>query len=115
MNRYPWRREWSMRLAIGIALVALAPMHAQAQTAGTPMEQDGDAVPSDADLANTNCTGGEERFLLEWDGDSNEVWYDLLAFSRPNQFLARVGYPFARRLQKRFVAESKLEIGRAHV
>jgi uncharacterized protein (UPF0548 family) len=60
-----------------------------------------------------HAESGEERFLLEWDGDSNEVWYDLLAFSRPNQFLARVGYPFARRLQKRFVAESKLAMVRA--
>jgi uncharacterized protein (UPF0548 family) len=60
-----------------------------------------------------HAESGEERFLLEWDGDSNEVWYDLLAFSRPNQFLARVGYPFARRLQKRFAAESKLAMVRA--
>jgi hypothetical protein len=63
MNRYSGKREWSMRLAIGLAFAALAPMHAQAQTVGTSNEQDGDAVPSDADLANTSCTAGEERFL----------------------------------------------------
>lgn len=50
---------------------------------------------------------GEERFLVEWDRDSDEVWYDILAFSRPNQFLTRMGYPFARQLQKKFAAESK--------
>ena len=63
MNTHPWTRVWPMQLAISLALAALAPMQAAAQTANTPMEQDGDAVPSDADLANTSCTSGEERFL----------------------------------------------------
>ena len=34
---------------------------------------------------------------MEWHHDDDSVWYDLLAFSRPNQFLTRVGYPFTRR------------------
>ena len=50
---------------------------------------------------------GEERFTVEWDRESDEVWYDILAFSRPNQLLARMGYPLARRLQKKFAAGSK--------
>ena len=50
---------------------------------------------------------GEERFTVEWHSHDDSVWYDLLAFSRPNQFLARIGYPVARRLQKRFAADSK--------
>jgi uncharacterized protein (UPF0548 family) len=54
-----------------------------------------------------HAESGEERFLLEWDHDSDEVWYDLLAFSRPNQFLARIGYPLARQLQKKFASGSK--------
>ncbi len=53
-----------------------------------------------------HAESGEERFLLEWDQDEGSVWYDILAFSRPNHFLARVGYPFVRRLQKRFARES---------
>ncbi len=56
---------------------------------------------------------GEERFLLEHDRHTDEVWYDLLAFSQPNQVLARIGYPFARRLQKRFAADSKAAMQRA--
>jgi uncharacterized protein (UPF0548 family) len=44
---------------------------------------------------------GEERFLIEMDGDGG-VWYDILAFSRPNHVLARIGYPYVRRVQKRF-------------
>lgn len=49
---------------------------------------------------------GEERFLIEWDPADNSVWYEILAFSRPNHFLARLGYPFVRRLQKQFGKES---------
>jgi uncharacterized protein (UPF0548 family) len=49
---------------------------------------------------------GEERFLIEWDQADNSVWYDILAFSRPNHFLARLGYPMVRRTQKRFGRES---------
>jgi uncharacterized protein (UPF0548 family) len=54
-----------------------------------------------------HAESGEERFTVEWNRESDEVWYDILAFSRPNQFLARIGYPAARRLQKRFAADSK--------
>ena len=43
---------------------------------------------------------GEERFLVEWDRADDSVWYDILAFSRPRHFLARLGYPWVRRTQK---------------
>lgn len=49
---------------------------------------------------------GEERFLIEQDSPGGAVWYDILAFSRPNQNLARLGYPYMRRVQKRFGKES---------
>ena len=49
---------------------------------------------------------GEERFLIEWDHADNSVWYDILAFSRPNHFLTWLGYPIVRRTQKRFGRES---------
>jgi uncharacterized protein (UPF0548 family) len=49
---------------------------------------------------------GEERFLIEWDQADNSVWYDILAFSRPNHFLSWLGYPMVRRAQKRFGRES---------
>ena len=49
---------------------------------------------------------GEERFSVEWNLDDDSVWYDILAFSRPHQWLARVGYPFIRGLQKRFARDS---------
>ena len=53
-----------------------------------------------------HAESGEERFLIEWDQASGEVSYDILAFSRPNEFLARLAYPLVRRLQKRFARES---------
>lgn len=45
---------------------------------------------------------GEELFKIEWDQSTNTVWYDILAFSRPNHFLTRLVYPLVRRTQKRF-------------
>ena len=43
---------------------------------------------------------GEERFLIEWDSQTDQVWYDIRAFSRPRHLLTRIGYPFARAMQK---------------
>jgi uncharacterized protein (UPF0548 family) len=56
---------------------------------------------------------GEERFLVEWDRASGDVWYDVLAFSRPQWLLARLGYRYMRRLQKRFGRESAASMMRA--
>src|SRR5215471_15367365 len=56
---------------------------------------------------------GEERFLVEHDPATNEVWYDLYAFSRPRHPLARIGFPIARHLQKRFARESLAAMKRA--
>jgi uncharacterized protein (UPF0548 family) len=54
---------------------------------------------------------GEERFMVEWDYE-DKVWYDLRAFSRPHYWPVRVGYPIARRLQRRFVLESQAAMRR---
>ena len=50
---------------------------------------------------------GEERFVVEWNRADDSVWYDLYAFSRPGHWLARLGYPISRSLQRRFARESK--------
>jgi uncharacterized protein (UPF0548 family) len=55
---------------------------------------------------------GEERFMVEWKHEDNTVWYDLLALSKPGP-MARLGYPFTRRLQKRFAHDSKEAMKRA--
>jgi uncharacterized protein (UPF0548 family) len=49
---------------------------------------------------------GEERFSIEWHPDDS-VWYDIRAFSRPRFWLVRLGYPIARRMQRKFVRESQ--------
>ena len=54
-----------------------------------------------------HAESGEERFSVEWCRKTDEVWYDLYAFSRPNHMLAKVGYPVARWMQKEFGRESK--------
>jgi len=56
---------------------------------------------------------GEERFLLEWDQNTNRVVYDILAFSKPNHLLTRLGYPLVRRCQLRFGRESAAAMFRA--
>ncbi len=56
---------------------------------------------------------GEERFLIEWDRDTDQVAYDILAFSRPNHILTRLGYPLVRRSQKRFRRDSAASMFRA--
>lgn len=50
---------------------------------------------------------GEERFTIEWRLADDSVWYDILAFSRPNKLIVRLGLPLIRRLQKRFARDSK--------
>ena len=56
---------------------------------------------------------GEERFLIEWNRESDLVWFDILAFSKPNHFLVRLGYFLVRRAQKRFGRESAATMRRA--
>ncbi len=56
---------------------------------------------------------GEERFLVEWNLSSDDIWYDLYAFSRPQRVLTRLGYVYGRYLQKRFAQESKAAMLRA--
>ena len=66
-----------------------------------------------------HAESGEERFAVEWDQADGGVWYDILAFSRPNHLLARLGYPLTRRTQKRFArvsaAAMQKAVGRAPV
>jgi len=55
-----------------------------------------------------HAESGEERFTVEWNRDEDRIWYDILAFSRPRQMLARLGYPLSRSLQRKFANGSKL-------
>lgn len=55
---------------------------------------------------------GEERFLVEQLADG-AVFYDLLAFSRPRHWAARLGQPVVRALQRRFARESKAAMAAA--
>lgn len=56
---------------------------------------------------------GEERFTVEWSRSDDKVSYNILAFSRPNKALAKMGYPLARMLQKKFAESSKLAMLRS--
>jgi uncharacterized protein (UPF0548 family) len=56
---------------------------------------------------------GEERFLIEWRPEDDSVWYSIVAFSSPQTFLATLGYPYARRMQRRFGRDSLVAMQRA--
>lgn len=60
-----------------------------------------------------HVASGEERFLIEWDRSNNQVVFDILAFSKPNCVLTRLGYPLVRRSQKRFGRDSAASMFRA--
>jgi uncharacterized protein (UPF0548 family) len=62
-----------------------------------------------------HAESGEERFTVEWHEADGAVWYDILAFSRPQQLLTRLGYPLVRRLQKRFARDSAAAMRRTVV
>jgi uncharacterized protein (UPF0548 family) len=49
---------------------------------------------------------GEERFLIEWNRDTGQVSFDILAFSRPRHILVRLNRRRARAMQKRFAADA---------
>ncbi|MBM3803916.1 MAG: DUF1990 domain-containing protein [Acidimicrobiia bacterium] len=50
---------------------------------------------------------GEERFSVDWSSEDDSVSYDILAFSRPQQWQAKVARPVSRLLQKKFARDSK--------
>src|SRR5262249_46562254 len=52
-----------------------------------------------------HAEAGEERFTVE-QLDDGSVWYAIYAFSRPNHWLARLGYPLTRQMQHRFGRDS---------
>lgn len=56
---------------------------------------------------------GEERFLITRDQETDEVRYELLAYSRPGGIAVKLGYPYSRFLQKSFARDSKLAMLRA--
>jgi uncharacterized protein (UPF0548 family) len=49
---------------------------------------------------------GEERFIVELDAGTDSISYSIEAISRPNELLARIAYPYARALQRRFTRDS---------
>ncbi|MEO8435982.1 MAG: DUF1990 domain-containing protein [Pyrinomonadaceae bacterium] len=53
-----------------------------------------------------HAESGEERFTIEWHSSDDSVWYDILAFSRPNKAAAKLGFPVTRMLQRRFARDS---------
>lgn len=49
---------------------------------------------------------GEEQFSVEWDKSSDRVWYELYAFAKAQNWLAKIGFPLVGLLQRRFAEDS---------
>ncbi len=49
---------------------------------------------------------GEERFMVEWDTTSNDVYFDIMSFSQPGSWFTKIGYPAARFIQDSFGVEA---------
>ena len=56
---------------------------------------------------------GEERFAVGFDPPTQQVVYEILAFSRPAIVLSKIGYLWIRRIQKRFARSSAEALARA--
>ncbi len=57
---------------------------------------------------------GEERFRVEWSRATGEVSFEILAYAAARHWMARLGGPYVRHLQRRF-GRAALEAVRARV
>jgi uncharacterized protein (UPF0548 family) len=55
---------------------------------------------------------GQERFVIDFDPESESVTYLIEAVSRSRHLLARIGYPFSRATQHRFARDSHARMRR---
>lgn len=60
-----------------------------------------------------HVASGEERFTVRRDPATDEVRFEILAFSRPAIALTRLGQPLMRRVQRRFAASAAQALDRA--
>ena len=49
---------------------------------------------------------GEEQFQIEWNLETDEVFYEIYAFAKPHNSLAKIAFPYVGYLQKSFAADS---------
>lgn len=56
---------------------------------------------------------GEEKFQLEWDVARGDVTYEILSFSKPDNWLSTITYPAVQYLQGKFAKNSIAKMQRA--
>jgi uncharacterized protein (UPF0548 family) len=61
----------------------------------------------------THVECGEERFSVELNERSGEVYYDLYAFSRPQHVLVKMASFYGRKMQRRFARDSLVAMAAA--
>jgi uncharacterized protein (UPF0548 family) len=72
-----------------------------------------DAVAFGYGTLRGHALAGEERFQLRFDPASDEVVYEIAAFSRPDAWYTRLGHASLRKLQARFGVASARALARA--
>lgn len=60
-----------------------------------------------------HVASGEERFSVRHNPTTDEVCFEILAFSRPALLVTRLGHPWMRRVQRRFGAAAGAALARA--
>jgi len=60
-----------------------------------------------------HAESGEERFTVSWNPDDDSVRYEIAAMSKPRAIPARIGYPIARAVQRKFGRTSLESMRRA--
>jgi len=55
---------------------------------------------------------GEEKFLLEWDVKRGDVTYEILSYSKPDNWLSIITYPAVQYFQGKFAKESIAQMQR---
>eukprot|EP00963_Diacronema_lutheri_P009748 scaffold905_cov363-Pavlova_lutheri.AAC.20 len=55
---------------------------------------------------------GEEKFLLEWDVKRGDVTYEILSYSKPDNWLSTITYPAVQYFQGKFAKESIAQMQR---
>jgi len=53
-----------------------------------------------------HVTKGEGRFMVEWNTQTDEVFYDYFSFSQPESWYTKIAYPVARYIQDGFAQDS---------
>ncbi len=108
---YSWPQNAPLRVGENIAVVgrgggvwwvnACRVIYTEGQTSAGRLIEDARVFGYAVGTLQDHLLCGEERYTVEIDEDDN-VWAEIIAFSRPHKFAAKLAYPMIRNAQSRF-------------